>query len=284
MSAVATTADRFIDATESLPPAPRILLELLTLIGDNEADSTRVAELIALDPALTARVLRLCNSVFFRGAEPVRDLDSAVLRLGFNEVYQIVAWAINERLMSGAQSGYGFGQGDLWRHTAVAALAGKILARRAEANPNLLFTATLLHDIGKLALNAALEEDYAEVARQTEVEGRSFLEAEQAILGVNHAQVGGRLLERWEFPADLVEAVQHHHDPLQAGPHQVLAAGVHLGDMLAHLLGYSYGHHSMAVRAQSDALRLWELNALDVEQLLLETQAVTDEIELLKPA
>jgi len=255
---------------------------LLFLLADGQANSDRVAELITFDPALTAKVLQVCNSALFRGAEPVHDLPGAITRLGFSEIYQIVAAVAGEQTLGGMQRGYGIGQGELWRHSAVTAVAGKVMAREAGTDENLLFTAALLHDLGKLALSTALESNYAEVARQTEEANRSFLEAEQDILGTDHAEVGGRLLEKWKFPEYLVQAVRHHHDPMQAKPHEVLTAGVHLADMLAHLLGHGYGHHAYAVRARTESLALLEFTAKDVEQLVIKTQAALESSRLLK--
>ena len=83
--------DDYIDKVKSLPPAPRILPELLTLLRQDDVDSDRVVKLIAFDPAITAAVLRLCNSAYFAGASPASDLQEAVTRLGFKQVYQLVA-------------------------------------------------------------------------------------------------------------------------------------------------------------------------------------------------
>ena len=159
--------DQFIDSIKSLPPAPRILPELLALLADPDTDGERVAQLIKYDPALTAKVLQVCNNAHFRGREPVQGLLQAVSRMGFGAIFQVVAGTVGERTLGGAQSGYGIGQGELWQHAAVAAVAGQVIARETGLNENLLFTAALLHDLGKLALSTALEGAYLEVVRQT---------------------------------------------------------------------------------------------------------------------
>ena len=283
MSAINTLLDRFIDSAPALRPAPRILPELLTLLCEDDTDAERVITLIQFDPALTASVLRLSNSVTLGSAEPVEDLSVAVSRLGFNQTYRLVARAVGEGTMKSAQRGYHIAEGELWRHAAVSAVAGQVLARELGQNENLAFTAALLHDIGKLLLSIAVESTYADVMRLIEESGQSFLEAEKATLGVDHAEVGGRLLERWGFPQNLVQAVRHHHDPLQAGPHQALAAGVHLSDVLAHLLGHGYGHHAYAVRTKPEALDLLKLKPGNIEDLLLETQNALSDLQILNP-
>jgi HD-like signal output (HDOD) protein len=147
---------------------------------------------------------------------------------------------------------------------------------------NLLFTAALLHDLGKLALNTALHQRYDEIVATIEATGRSFLEVEQELLGTDHARVGGRLLERWNFPENLREGIRFHHDPTRAGAHQRLAAGILLADMLAHLAGYGVGHFAFAVRAHPEILPILNLGQQDIERLIASTQTAVSEFELLK--
>ena len=269
--------DAIIDQVTSLPPAPRILPDLLRVLRQDEADAAEVVRLIKFDPALTAQVLRRCNSVHFGFAEPVQDLAQAVMRIGMREIYRIVANVIGERTLGASQPGYGIEQGELWKHCAVTAVVAQTIAQEHGGDPSMVFTAALLHDIGKLVLSTALEGAYGEVITLIEQGQHSFLEAEKAILGVEHAEIGGRLLARWNFPDSLVRAVWYHHDPAQAQPAEQLAAYVHLGDVLAHLLGHGYGHQAYAVRSRAEALDILKITAQDVEQLLIKTASRVEE-------
>ena len=269
--------DAIIDRVTSLPPAPRILPDLLTALHKEEVDAAEVVRLIKFDPVLTAQVLRRCNSVHFGFAEPAQDLSQAVTRIGMNEIYRLVAGVIGERTLGAAQRGYGIEQGELWKHSAVTAVVAQTIVRELGGDESLVFTAALLHDIGKLVLSSALEAAYAEVIAKTETGECSFLEAERAILGVDHAEIGGRLLSRWNFPEQIVRAVWHHHDPAQARPAEQLAAYVHLGDLLAHLLGHGYGIQAYAVRSRPEALAILGLRPGDVEPLLLKAAERVEE-------
>jgi len=254
--------DAIIDRVTSLPPAPRILPDLLTALHKEEVDAAEVVRLIKFDPVLTAQVLRLSQ---------------AVTRIGMNEIYRLVAGVIGERTLGAAQRGYGIEQGELWKHSAVTAVVAQTIVRELGGDESLVFTAALLHDIGKLVLSSALEAAYAEVIAKTETGECSFLEAERAILGVDHAAIGGRLLSRWNFPEQIVRAVWHHHDPAQARPAEQLAAYVHLGDLLAHLLGHGYGIQAYAVRSRPEALAILGLRPGDVEPLLLKAAERVEE-------
>jgi putative nucleotidyltransferase with HDIG domain len=267
------TVDDYIHATTTLPPAPRIVSELLGYLGQSDVHADRIVELVMVEPALTAKLIRRCNSAAAGLAEPVSNLAEAVTHLGFNEIYRMVAAIVGEDMLSLAQTGYGIAAGELWEHSAATAVSAKVLAHELDADENRVFTAALLHDIGKLVLSTALEGSYAVVTSETEEHGCSFLEAEKRILGVDHAEVGGRLLARWNFPENLASAVLHHHDPALAGPHAQLAAFVHLGDMMAHVLGYGHGHDAYAVRPRPEAMESLEITPREIESFLLQAEA-----------
>src|SRR3974390_1262073 len=92
--------DDYINKVSSLPPVPKVVLELMHLLQRPNVDSGRVVKLISLEPSLTANVLRLCNSAWLAVATPTTDLQEAVTRLGFQQIYQLVAAASGARLFS----------------------------------------------------------------------------------------------------------------------------------------------------------------------------------------
>ena len=270
--------DKYIDQIKSLPPGPRILPELLALLEQDDVEAGEVVRLIKFDPALTAKALQRCNSAQFGSKQAVHNLEEAVVRIGFGEIYRIVACVVGERTLGGSQQGYGIAQGELWKHCAVAAVAARLVAHETGEEESMVFTAGLLHDIGKLVLGTTLVGAYEALVKETESSGRSLQEAEKQILGVEHAEIGGRLLARWNFPENLVRAVWHHHDPVKAQPVQRLAACVHLGNLLAHYLGHGYGHQAYATRCRSEALELLGLKPGDLEQFLIKTAGCLGEV------
>ena len=249
--------DEYINKVKNLPPAPRILPELLTLLRKENVDSSRVVQLISYDPAITASLLRLCNSALFAGSSPATDLDQAVQRLGFRQIYTLVAAISGARALSPAQKGYGINAGELWKHSVTSAVAGQLIARsQDDPDEGLVFTAALLHDLGKIVLADALEHIYAKLVEESRAQQSAMIETEKRLLGVNHAEIGGRLLTRWKFPENLVAAVAHHHQPKDAGTHTRLAAYVYLGNMVAYFMGHGYGHQAFAMRGRSEALEI----------------------------
>jgi putative nucleotidyltransferase with HDIG domain len=261
--------DLYLARAKGMQP-PRVLPDLLRLLRRPNLDSSRIARLISTDKVLTGNVLRLCNSARFGSATPIVDMNEAVTRVGFHEIYRTVAAACGARLLGSAQPAYGMEPGELWRHSFVAATAAQLAARQLRDDQNTVFTATLLHDIGKVILAPALEEVAAkfEKARSVPV---SLVEAERKTLGVGHDETGGRLLEKWTFPPNLVSAVWFHHVPKGARSEKRLASYVALGNLVACLMGFTSGHLPLAVRGPREIFAILGLTPESVSRLIITT-------------
>ncbi len=271
--------DQVIDKASYLPVFPQNVPQLLDLLDKPEIDADEVVNLIAFDPSLTTNVMRLCNSVRLGGGSPATDLHEAVIRLGFQEVYQLVVALSSAKVLMPPQKGYGLDATELWQHSVATALAAKSLAEQTGEDASLLFTAGLLHDIGKVVLAQTLETKYAGLLAEITENQHSLLEAEKKLLGVQHAELGGRLLARWNFSALTVASVWFHHDPALAQPHARLASHVYLANMIAHFMGHGYGHLPFAMRGRAEALELAGVTAQDLPRHMIQT---FENLELLR--
>jgi putative nucleotidyltransferase with HDIG domain len=275
--------DSYIDRVSHLPPAPKILPQLLALLNRYDIEASQVVDLMMYDPALTAAALQLCNSAYFAGT-PASDLTEAVARLGFDRIYRLVAAVSGSQLLSPAQKGYGIDEGELWQHSVTSAVAAQLIADRKGEDRSLVFTCALLHDIGKVILARALEKVYGKIVEDVEKNQQALIEAEKKLLGVQHAEVGARLLARWKFPANIVSAVCYHHDPAAAGEHQRLAAYVYLGNLVAYFVGHGFGHQAFAMRSRAEALDMLGLKADDLAEIMIETFESFEEVNSLLSA
>ena len=278
------TIDALIESTDDLPPTPRNLVRLVELLSDDDVDIDRVIELIEYDPALTAQVMRWCNSAYLGSATPASDLQEATARLGMNQIFHLVAALNTAAMMRPEQKGYGIEPGELWKHAVTAALAGKLIAGEHDENASLVFTACLLHDIGKIVLSHKLESRYQEVLAETKRSQRPMLAIERDLLGFDHAAVGGRLLELWRFPATLVEPVRFHHDPASAPEHCRLAGYAYLGNMIACLIGAGCGHEALALTSRREVLELVGIDVKDIPRFMTKTFFARQEIQVLLDA
>lgn len=263
--------DEFLDRVSNLPPAPKVLTELLTLLGRDDVDSDKIVSIIALDPGLTASVLQLANSALLGASRPAEELSEAVARLGFNQVFQLVAALVGGSGMAPPQPGYGIDSGELWRHSVAVAVAAQLVAEEVGDPPALVYTAALLHDVGKIVLSEALVQSYAALVADTEQQQMPLIDAERRVLGTDHAEIGARLLTRWKMPASVVAAVAHHHSPQDAGEHRRLAANVYVGNMLTHMMGYGCGHVPFAISGRSEAMKILGLNEEALPKFMIGT-------------
>ncbi|HVM60255.1 MAG TPA: HDOD domain-containing protein [Verrucomicrobiae bacterium] len=270
--------DSYIAKADHLPPAPTVQTQLLKLLGDPNADGAEIANILAYDPSLTANVLKVTNSAHFAGREPVQDIHQAVMRLGYTQIYQMVAFVCWAQSM--AQPGKeGAPDTRLWKHSVTAALAAETMAKSADARSAVAFTTGLLHDIGKVVLTDVLGADYARVVEELDLQQPYPLETEKRLIGVEHCEVGGRLLARWGLPVPIIAAVWNHHSPASAKPHEALASLVCWGDIIAFDIEKRLPEREVAIEKCS---RQPGMIAMSSEQLERYTGLVLEQMNTVK--
>ncbi len=222
---------KLLDQVEVLPLSPSLLPKLLPALSDVDTNFDEVVRVISMDQSLTAKLLQICNSAFFGQTEPVSTVSEAVSRVGYQSVYLLVA-TINGSNCFPCPSPKGIDTGKLWRHSITTAFNAKFVAESAGLDGNLLFTAGLLHDIGKMVLAQAQPLAIGNAFYQpTSI---ASTEREVAVFGCGHAEVGAALLEKWKLPAQLAISIRHHHDPASALEFAPIAACVQLGNQITH--------------------------------------------------
>jgi putative nucleotidyltransferase with HDIG domain len=266
-------ADQYIDRIKNLPPAPTIATELLELFNDPNNNIDRVVELIRLDPSLTAKVLKRCNSSFFSGDQPCTDMFEVVTRLGFYDVYCMVATLVGASAMSLGRGKGGLDITALWRHSVISAVAASQIAKRVEEPEAAAFTAGLLHDIGKLVLASVEGSRYANLMKHSSDFGTGLAGLEMAAFGADHTTVGGQMLLRWGLPQSIAAAALFQNaSPLLARPHERLVAIVQIASNLARRMAAMERHAPEVPLCHEEAIRLLGLTADDIPQLISETE------------
>lgn len=227
------TLEAILSQIDNLPELPQVATKVLQLLNDAGSSSHDLARIIASDQALTAKILRLANSAYYGVSRRITTVNDAVTILGFSALKSLILIATAYGAVSQSLMGYGLKAGELWQHSLLTAELSRCLAEKTLfAQPDEAFTAGLLHDIGKVALNQlALPEIYRAV-KLSENQSIPLHEAELAILGFHHGTVGGHLGDKWNLPGVLCEAIAQHHTPSLTAPHQ-LSATVALANALA---------------------------------------------------
>ncbi len=226
----------FFEKVEPLPTAPAILPKLLSALSDPDVNVDEVVNLVVHEPAIAAKVLKLCNSAFFGGAEPTAHVSEAIYRVGFYQVYRLVVAACGENTLELARPEWGLDIRGLWKHSVVTGLAAEILANGSGEDGGILFTAGLLHDFGKLIFAGAMKAGYCKLTAGVQGNTAMLLALEKEHYQIDHAELGGELLQRWNFPPPITAAVRFHHSPEAAGDYARLAGLVTIADRLAHLM------------------------------------------------
>lgn len=214
-----------------LRPLPTSTNRILKALEEPQTTAGFVAELIALDQALTAYTLRVANSVALGYSSTCSSIKDAVMRLGFRQVRSLVVSTVASGPLSSRLSGYRLGDKELWNHSVSVASAAHWLAGTLRyPDPEKAYVAGLLHDIGKLVLDQYVFADYNEMVNMMNQYHLPMWQVERQLYGVDHAAVGGLITSHWQFPKELVDAIQYHHTPGIDQPNKRVAAIVNLAN------------------------------------------------------
>jgi putative nucleotidyltransferase with HDIG domain len=227
--------DAYLGRIQHLPPTPTLMIQLIELFRQPDADVDEIVTLLRRDTALSVEVLRRCNSSYFGLETPVMDINEAVFQLGFHEVYQMTVSLSGMRTMTPKETIPGFQAETLQRHSSIAAIAAGELAVEVNESEGIAFTAGLLHDVGKIVLALGERERYVQVIDGCKRTGSSLSETEKTLFGFNHDEIGARLLQRWGVPVEVVTPALRHNDAKPEGEWQRFVA---ITGMASHLANH----------------------------------------------
>lgn len=255
------TIEQVIKGVQQVPSLSAVVLEVLASFDRKNIEIAGLVQKLGQDQGLTARVLRVANSPFYGISSKVGSVGEAVVVLGFHNVRSLVAAAgiINQFPVS---EGNGFDRLAFWQHGIGTAVCAQVLAKALGRDQALAFTAGLLHDVGRLVLDAYFHDDFKAAMAHCMAEDSTLLDAELAVLGVEHAQVGFELARRWKFPVSIQQAIRGHHQP---GREQAaLTDLVHMANVLCHALDIGNAGYEMVPPLSSGA---WTRLGLDWEKM-----------------
>ncbi len=191
---------RILKSIQTLPPFPATIQKVMALASNPDSSLTELVAVVRLDQAITANILRICNSAYFGLRRPVDNVNDAIMYMGKKNVLRAVMTAGLSRYFR-TQKGYDVKGGDLWEHAVGVALMAQICAAKlSRPDDPRLFTAAILHDIGKMVLGEFVHESWQKIQELVEKQRYSFLEAEEEVIGVNHAELGGEIALNLEIP------------------------------------------------------------------------------------
>lgn len=260
------TLESIVEAVNDLPALPHVATRVMELTEDPNSTAQDINAVLNQDQGMTAKVLRMANSAFYGFPRRIATVTDATVYLGFKTVRSIVMAASVSDILSQEIEGYALAPGELWKHSQCVAMASRHIAKRNKFGfVDVAYTAGLLHDIGKVILNNILKESYHEVVALVTAKNIPFLDAENEILGYNHALVGAKIAEKWNLPQELVDAIAYHHTPEQSGVNNNLTAIVHVADAICVSMGIGIGIDGMLYPLSEQALNQLALQVSDID-------------------
>ncbi len=252
-----------------LPTLPTVYMRLSQLLSQPESSIKTISHIISEDPAIAAMVLKIVNSAAYGFRNRIGDLQHAIVLLGMNEIKNLVLAGSFYKMVRGFESGKSFDMKDFWRHSIGCAIVAKVLAEAADmGSPEDLFTGGLLHDIGKLIHATYLPDDFYAVVSDVSGRGLQIHELEKDRMGIDHAQTGGVLAEKWRLPRKTVDMITYHHmSNMPAMMTQEMAA-IHVGNSLCIALCMGSGGDKRVPVVNGDAWKILGLRFGDLEYVM----------------
>lgn len=272
---IMSPAELIGERVSDLPPLPIVVHRLLTLMGNENRSARDVVQVVENDAVLTARVLKVANSVTFSRGQTITSLNRAIVHLGEKMVVGIAIGSCTPQIFNQPLEGYQSAAGELWDHSLRTAIATREIGRfsRRPISTDLAFTAGLLHDVGKVVFSELLHSDAYQNADSQRGANESFLDLERRLTGTDHAEVGGIIAGHWNLPEPLVAAIRDHHCPSQAPQQdQGIAYAVHTADLLAMMGGTGTGIDTLAYGIDPNYEQYLDLNEGDMERIFLAVQ------------
>lgn len=247
--------EKISSSIKDLPTLPTIFYAISEAMANPRSTTDDIAKIVATDQASAFKVLKVANSPFFGFRGRIETIPQAILHLGFSELKNIIlALSVIKFFSNGKYSDY-LKPKDFWAHSIGVGICSRLLGTVIKAKElEHFFLAGILHDIGKLLLINLVNEQYEKVFAVIEERDCLIKEAEKAVLGIDHAEAGRLLAERWKLPASIKNSIYFHHTGLNEGTRDDLTGCVHIADITARM--FSLGNPGDRLIPEPNA-RVW---------------------------
>jgi HD-like signal output (HDOD) protein len=268
--------EQVLRLAQKLPTSPHIFGRLGSLLNDPNTDLEQIVKLVAVDSGLTARVIRLSNSVFFRGDSAVSTLDEAINRVGFREMHKMVGVAMTEQIFQSGLPVYNLTAQEVWENSVVTALAMERLARVTGEDQGVAYTVGLLRPVGKLVLDMKLEVEHPG-ATCPESQTLDLPAWERAWAEITSNEAGAMILEQWKMPTPVCEGVLLHYEPREKASR--VGALLHVACWMTSELGRGIKAEAKQWNVTDELLALAGVTQVNVQECIAETQEALAELK-----
>ena len=248
--------EKIQNGVQDLPTLPTVYSALSDAMAKPSSTAEEIAEIVSADQASAFRVLKVVNSAFYGFPGRIDSISRAVVILGFDEIRNLILATSVMDIFGKRDSALDFRPGDFWAHSIAVGLLTRMIGQAAGvvAQEN-LFVAGVVHDIGKLAFFELAEEEFARALSYAAERNCPIRDAEQEVLGLDHAQAGMLLAEQWRLPLSLKNAIRFHHEGRVANKPDAVVGAVHVADFVARALEMGYPGDSLVPQPNE---QVWE--------------------------
>ena len=267
-SSLPQVLEKVLASAERLPPFPNVIGKLMPLI-EKMAPVNEIEAVIKYDQVITARVLALSQSPYYARRQSVHSLRDAIICLGQRQLIQVITIACSARYFRGDGSGYDLREGELWQHSVAVALMAEMVAQRTGLRDIFtVYTAALLHDIGKTLLNLHVSNYFDTILPLIQKQKMRFVDAERQVFGIDHQELGATIAQRWRFPSEVVTSIGYHHYPKEAKENRDLAATVYVANRMVSGMGIGCGVDGFLQPNQDEVFMELGITTRMVEQFM----------------
>ncbi|MEQ8162013.1 MAG: HDOD domain-containing protein [Smithellaceae bacterium] len=265
------TVDRILKSITTLPAFPATGNKVAQLLSKPDYSVAEIANVIKLDPSITANILKMANSVYFGTRQKISTINDAVVHLGQKNLLRAIQTAGVSKYYKKGAGGYYDKATDLWEHSVAVALMSQIISKKITGEEDTtLYTAALLHDVGKIIMGEFVRDSLAKISALVSTQRVSFVEAEQFVIGINHAELGGKIAAYWNFPVEIREAISFHHRPdLLEKEEKMMPWIVYMADQACLMMGLGGGIDGLSYRAVDQVLKKFNLRMKDLEMSMV---------------
>ncbi len=217
------TPDAIAQETHDIPVAMQVLPKIKKLLKDGGSSLFSIVALLRLDLGLTVRILRVSNSAYYNRGNKCQTLEEAVHRLGYNHIYEIVAYAVASQVLDRPVQTYDLEVNDLWQRSVACALASKELAAKCGADSDEAYTIGLLHNVGLVAIDNWVMRNCPGKVYFDRGFPEEWSKDESEHLGLSQEEVGSTLLTQWDFPKSITSPVRWQRNPRGSDAYEKLA-------------------------------------------------------------
>ena len=261
--------ESIIKKIDGLKPIPQVASKVMSIAEDPESSMSDLSEVIIYDTAVTANLLKVANSAYFGLSEKVDSVHQAIVLMGMDQVSNLVLLSAGSENLKDAQEGYDLETGELWKYSVSSALIARELAEEKGAKEtHLIFTAALIKDIGKTILNQYVKDSFDNINALVTEQNYTFREAEKEVIGIDHAELGGRVAENWNFSPMMVEIIRNHHLPQESSISEFESSIVYMADTICMMMGIGVGSDGLAYRFHQKVVERLGLTEKDFQQII----------------